>query len=241
MGLGHTTGDAALLTENNLGAYDANVLSAGSTAWTVHEALMGDPTLRMRPFVAPATVSLSEDHVANSVTLMWTASSSLLGYNVYRASVKANHYTLLTPTPITVGTFTDTLPMADSAYYLVRGVRDETTPSGNYLNLAYGATALSKGGFIDAGVDPSIARDGLSVIYPLAGSVATIVLDASSSFRGRIDILDVQGRTVASLANGEIASGTSHFDWDFARVSGGVYFVRVIGSKEPLVAKIVVR
>jgi hypothetical protein len=236
MGMGHTIGEAAKLTQNNVGAYLANYAN-----YWVHVALMGDPTLRLRPFVAPKGVTLSDDHESNKVTLVWAAGSGLIGYNVYRAGVKADLYDLLTPSPITATTFIDSLPLTDSAYYLVRGVRSETTTSGNYYNLAYGATALSKGGFSDASVATTgVSDDRIAVIYPQSGSVATLMLDLSNAAHVAIDVLDVQGRTVASIADTRFASGRYSFDWNFSSVADGLYFVRVSGTQVPLSAKILV-
>lgn len=240
MGTGHSTGEVAMITQNNQGTYAANFAN-----YWVHVALMGDPTLRVRPFVGPTTVALSTDHQTNSVKLTWAGDAALVGYNVYRVSLKRNSLDLLTPTPLAVPSpanmsFIDNRPLADSAYYIVRGVRTETTKSGSFYNLAHGAVALSPGGFPDAVRSHVSVSNRVSVIYPDAGNVATVVLDLGEDTRIDAQIVDIQGRTVANLASGSMISGRHLFDWNFNRFGDGLYFVRISGTAEPLTAKILV-
>jgi hypothetical protein len=240
MGMGHSTGEVAMLTQNNQGSYTANFAN-----YWVHVALMGDPTLRVRPFATPASVSLLNDVPNNKVTINWTGDPTLVGYNVYRVSVKRNHFELLTTTPVVVpsngaASYVDLSPLADSAYYIVRGIRNETTKSGNYLNLSHGATALSTGGYVDEVLGAEVVSSRLSVIYPLAGNIATVVLDLGSDARISVEVVDMQGRTVTSLISGPVISGHHLYDWNFSNVRDGLYFVRITGDVEPLTSKILV-
>ncbi len=42
-----------------------------------------------------------------------------------------------------------------------------------------------------------------------------------------LDVFDVTGRRVASLAGGAYAAGTHGLDWDASRVSAGLYVLRL--------------
>jgi hypothetical protein len=42
----------------------------------------------------------------------------------------------------------------------------------------------------------------------------------------KLSVIDIQGRTVAKLADGELPAGRQERTWDAARAGAGVYFVR---------------
>jgi hypothetical protein len=56
---------------------------------------------------------------SHSVTLTWTASPGAVGYNLYRGTVSGGPYTLLTGTPISTTSFTDTNVQSGQTYYYV--------------------------------------------------------------------------------------------------------------------------
>lgn len=61
--------------------------------------------------------------MAHSVTMTWTASTDpVSGYNVYRGAASGSEATLLTPTPITATTFTDSSPLLGKDFYEVKSV-----------------------------------------------------------------------------------------------------------------------
>ncbi|HET9135179.1 MAG TPA: T9SS type A sorting domain-containing protein [Candidatus Kapabacteria bacterium] len=241
MGMGHTTGDAALLTQNNTGDYAGHLIGDANGAYMVHIALMGDPTLRMRPYAGPASLNVTDNVAVRQVGLSWDASKSL-SYNVYRASVKANTFTLLTPQPIIGGSFIDNAPLTDSMIYLVRAVKSETTASGNYNNLSYGAWGISPGGYpVGAVASTDEPSNSLSVLYPTNGNIATIVLTANRSLNIAITIVDISGKEIAQINNGRLSEGTHRFDWKYEHLSDGLYFVRAISASGILTQKIVVR
>ncbi len=172
MGMGHSTGEVAMLTTNNSGTYVANYAN-----YWVHVELMGDPTLRLRPFVAPNSVSVAIPEEKNNVTINWQNTEGVDSYNVYRASVNDHYFVLLNLAPIVGSSYVDWHPITDSAIYLVRGVRSETTKSGNYLNLAHGKFVTVINGLKDAVDQSGVATsNSLSVIYPLTGNIATVML-----------------------------------------------------------------
>jgi hypothetical protein len=105
-------------------------------AW-VWTGLIGDPTLRLHP-VAP----VAELKFATPATLSWKAPDGvdgLVGYHVYRAAEKAGPYTRVTAEPIKETHFVDPKPAA-KAWYMVRTVKLQTTPSGSYFSASAGAS-----------------------------------------------------------------------------------------------------
>ncbi len=237
MAMGHSTGEVAMLTTNNSGTYVANYAN-----YWVHVELMGDPTLRLRPFVAPKSVTVGIPEEKNNVTISWQTTAGVDSYNVYRASLKQHNFVLLNATPIVGTDYIDWHPIADSVIYLVRGVRSETTKSGNYLNLAHGAFVTVQSGLKDAVRQNGTASSNkLSVIYPLTGTIATVMLDLQDAGRINLEIVDLQGRTVEVLTNEHYSAGAHQFDWNFAQYANGLYFVRMTGVAEPLSSKILVR
>jgi hypothetical protein len=57
------------------------------------------------------------EQVSHSADLSWNASSGAVGYNVYRGTVSGGPYALLTGSPITITTFTDTSVQPGQSYY----------------------------------------------------------------------------------------------------------------------------
>jgi len=56
---------------------------------------------------------------AHSVGLTWTASTGAVGYNLYRGTVSGGPYSLVTGTPISTTSFTDTNVQSGQTYYYV--------------------------------------------------------------------------------------------------------------------------
>lgn len=138
MAMGENIGYDVLLTQNNPG----NLYYASPTSITgrwVHNALMGDPTLR-QDIVAPVS-NVIATRIGNNCHISWSASteSNLLGYNVYVKNDSVKSYIKLNNALITGTTFTDNcLAYAGVYSYLVRTVKLETNPSGSYYNLSTG-------------------------------------------------------------------------------------------------------
>ena len=145
MALGENIGYGVLLTENNV-----NGLYYGSptniTGRWVHNALMGDPTLR-NDIVAPVANVVATRNGYNC-NVSWSASTetTLVGYNVYRKNDSLKTYVRCNANPITGTTFVDSCMIYSGIYtYMVRAIKLENTPSGTYYNLSEGIadTALS--------------------------------------------------------------------------------------------------
>ena len=131
MALGEPIGFSTRLSQNNQSLY-----SSGLYDYSVHVALMGDPTLRMH-IVAPPSALLVSSNGSGGVNLTWNASpDTVVGYHVYRAPTGAGPFTRLTTNWITGLNYTD--PMVSSNVYMVRAVKLEVSGSGSYYNASQG-------------------------------------------------------------------------------------------------------
>jgi hypothetical protein len=89
MGLGENIGYGLLITQNNFnGLYYASPTNI--TGKWIHNALMGDPTLR-QDVVSPAS-NVVATKSGNNCLISWSASSetNVIGYNIYSKNAKIN-------------------------------------------------------------------------------------------------------------------------------------------------------
>ncbi len=154
MALGENIGYSVLLTQNNPGGlYFAS--PTGITGRWVHNALMGDPTLR-NDVVAPVS-NVVATKAGRHCQISWSASTETnsVGYNIYRKTDTSEIYTKINSNPVTGTTYTDPCLYHVGVYtYMVRTLKLEVTPSGSYYNLSEGVadTAYnSKGLDVQAG------------------------------------------------------------------------------------------
>jgi len=134
MGMGATIGES--MVANLMGnTYTPSNYGAG----LVHQALMGDPTLRLHPMVPPGSVTASAG--GGSATLTWTSSpDAALGYHVYRAS-GGGAFARVTSSPVSGTSYIDGGLALGSYTYQVRAIRLEVSPTGTYLNNSQGSLA----------------------------------------------------------------------------------------------------
>jgi hypothetical protein len=95
---------------------------------------------------------------------------------------------------------------------------------------------------------PVTADDELSAsIAPNpVSTTARIAFSLPHAGHAELDIVDVQGRRVASLANGELEAAASAYTWDTRDAGGvpvpsGVYFVRLTIGSARATGKIIIR
>ncbi len=138
MGLGENIGYDVLQTQNNPG----NLYYASPTSITgrwVHNALMGDPTLR-NDVVAPVSNVIATKAGYNCL-ITWSASTetTLVGYNIYMKNDTNTSYVKINASPITGTTYTDNCLLYKGTYtYMVRALKLENVPSGTYYNMSEG-------------------------------------------------------------------------------------------------------
>ena len=137
MALGENIGYGLLLTQNNTGLYFDS--PTGITGRWVHNALMGDPTLR-NDVISPVS-NVVATRINSNCYITWSASTetNIAGYNLYMRNDSFNVYSKLNASPITGTSYTHTCLLYKGTYkYLVRAVKLEQTPSGSYYNMSEG-------------------------------------------------------------------------------------------------------
>jgi hypothetical protein len=133
MGLGETIGYSTRLTVNNCMLYQS---ASNAFMRAVYINLMGDPTLRHDPICPPSRFTATAG--PNGVALNWTPGfDPVLGYNVYISTDPAGPFSRLNNSLIVATNYTD-VEVSGAYYYMVRGVRVETNPSGSYSNASEG-------------------------------------------------------------------------------------------------------
>jgi len=133
MALGESIGYSAKTTMSNTGLYTPRFYGI----W-VHNALMGDPTIRMH--VLPPIENLSANQAGIHVQLRWQDPANALGYFIYKKAASDTAYTLLNQVPVTDTTYLDACPDSGLISYMVRSVELRTSGSGTYYNLSNGLT-----------------------------------------------------------------------------------------------------
>ncbi len=73
----------------------------------------------------------------HAVSLTWAASTSgnIVGYDIYRGTVSSGPYALLTPTPITSTSYTDSTGQPGQTYYYVVTAVDSSNTQSGYSNV----------------------------------------------------------------------------------------------------------
>jgi hypothetical protein len=138
MGLGETIGYGLLLTQNNPGGLYFSS-PTGITGLWVHNALMGDPTLR-NDIVAPVA-NVVATKMGYNCLITWSASTetNVLGYNIYMKNVLNQTFVKINSVPVTGTSYTDNCLSDIGEYtYMVRTLKLENTPSGTYYNMSEG-------------------------------------------------------------------------------------------------------
>ncbi|MCU0359513.1 MAG: T9SS type A sorting domain-containing protein [Bacteroidia bacterium] len=175
MGLGENIGYGLLLTQNNPGnLYFAS--PTGITGKWIHNALMGDPTLR-NSIVAPASNVIATKN-GNHCTIVWShsADSSVLGYHLYVRNDSVPEYTRVNTQLITGNVYTDSCLVIKGVHeYMVRALKLEHSPSGSYFNLSEGISdtafnaldIASIAAFTQTNTGISVSFNATSTLNPL--------------------------------------------------------------------------
>lgn len=133
MALGEHIGYSTQATMTNTGRYIPPYYGI-----YVHNALMGDPTLRMH--VLPPVETLSASQAGLNVQLSWDDPANALGYYIYKKTALDSAFRLLNQAPVSITAYTDACPGPGMIHYMVRSVELRTSASGSYYNLSAGTT-----------------------------------------------------------------------------------------------------
>lgn len=174
LGALQTFGEAFVASANSSMSYGMDY-DTGYGAGYVHQALLGDPTLRI--FVTRPPAGLTATPSLTGIGLAWSASPDAdQGYHVYRGQTR------LTPTPIATTSYDDgAAPEGALSSYRVVAVQHLTTGSGTFLNHSPGAMAQATRPVSpqDAGMPPDANAPGLDAATP-PDATAAIPPDATT-------------------------------------------------------------
>jgi hypothetical protein len=219
MALGENIGYSARLTQNN-GLYN----NAGYGVNFVHVALMGDPSLRIDYIKPPSALTISTTPLNSGAHLTWSASpdAGVIGYYVYRSDSEYGSYSKISPM-LTSTAFHDSVGVTNGLkYYLVRPVKLQQTPSGNYYNLGIGITDTATVSYplflntiaynlTDIALFPNPAKDKLNVLLS-TGATGTATLF----------IVDIYGRKILA-AQQQIRQGENTIIFNISNIAPGIY------------------
>jgi hypothetical protein len=187
MGLGETIGYGLLVTQNNpTGLYFASPTNI--TGKWIHNALMGDPTLR-NDIVAPVA-NVVATRIANDCHISWSAATqtNVIGYNIYMKNDSNTRYVRLNTMPLAGTTYTDNCLLFKGIYsYMVRAIVLENNTSGSYYNMSEGIA--------DTAYNPATIRTFASFTGTLSG--ASLFL-TNTSVNGASVIWTLPGGQTAS-------------------------------------------
>ncbi len=198
MGLGENIGYGLLITQNNFnGLYYASPTNI--TGKWIHNALMGDPTLR-QDIVAPAS-NVVATKSGNNCLIAWAASSetNTIGYNIYSKNDSATNFVKINTAPIAGNTFTDNCLIYKGVYtYMVRALKLESGPSGTYFNMSEGL------------VDTAYNSSNIASIAAFTSSVVgATVLFANTSSISASYVWDFGNGASSNLANPSLTYNTN--------------------------------
>ncbi len=228
MALGRTIGECTRLTQNNIALYGMNLASRQVTI-----ALMGDPTLRLHPVPMVTGLRLHSSG-GGAIELAWDApDGDADGVLVYRAPALQSAFVRLTEEPLADTTFVDPDPPAGSNVYMVRTLQRTTSPSGTYFNLSIGAIDSLDVSAVDSDWSNAEPRVRLIVMSNPGFQVARFALETPSTRAATLDIHDITGARLATLATGPLNAGRHLLTWDGhcsdgSRASGGAYLARLL-------------
>jgi hypothetical protein len=257
MGMGLPIGYSTLATQNNTNLYQSNYLYPPSypngVIYTigiqqVHQALMGDPTLRMYMSdpSTPKTLSAYQPQ-GSPVKLTWDfmISDDIMGYNLYKSTngpdgpfEKVNNNLLNTST----NAYTDSSLFEGDVYYMLRTQKITKTKTGTFINQSRGivknliVTEVRDHSFNNVSIkcqpNPAIASSNISLVLGF------------DTF-AKITICDVNGIEIRQIVADNLSAGNHEFMWDLSqglggKVPAGVYFVKLETASSKIVEKIVV-
>ena len=135
------------------------------------------------------------------------------------------------------------LVLVTGAFRMAHGAERPTSHDGAYIHGAFGnlfnATCNVHGAVVTAGDTPNGIHEHLlhanSASSALKGGSATINFQVATTERVKIQVFDVSGRLVRTLANRTLKAGEHRFTWNGVDNAGGrsprgVYFVRSMHS-----------
>ncbi len=233
MGLGMNIGYGALITQNNIDFYNNGNFNYAFNS--VHIALMGDPTLKMRNLNAVSL--LNAKSVTSKVNLNWQpVTGSIDGYCIYKVDTINNIYTRINTNIITDTFYTDNINYVTGNYtYAVKAIKLETTPSGSYYNT--GGAAFTKVNHVASGINEHTKLSFDLTVFP---NPSTNIFHLNSNefipIQSQLLISDITGKEVYKTT---ILNNTKTIEIDLSSQPKGIYILNLQSSKFSVSKKLI--
>ncbi len=206
----------------------------------IHIALMGDPTLRMHPFVPPS--NLTVDSIGGSkANLSWSASTDpdILGYHIYNATTKYGKYERVNDEIVTSTTYADNKARNGMNVYVVKAVKLETTASGTYYNLSNGIMDSVSTQW-SVGVEENFSEADINLYPNPSDGKFYVELDFKSPQSVKIEIIDALGQIVLSENYGDQIN-YSKKQFDMTGFGSQLYLVKIKSETQTITKRVFVR
>lgn len=238
MGLGERIGKGTLITQNNASFYYSGNFNASYNS--LHIALMGDPSLRMRNL--PAVESLTAVSQNKEVKLNWPKlSDPNLAYAIYIVDPITNTYHRLNETPTTDNFYTDKTNFYTGKYtYAVKAIQLETTGSGTFYNTGGAAFAdvnhvnglanLSGNDLLSVYPNPVKSTDGLNL--RISNLVQTELL---------LKLIDINGRELVQQKLSNFNEQGIYLNLSSYQLNAGLYILSIETPTQKYIRKILVQ
>lgn len=262
MSYGYPIGYSALLSHNNSNTYKPNVVYTSQYPngviyaigmRQIHTALMGDPTLKLSPYLveSPTNLSISTaagDSEGRSILLKWD-SPQIDGehhFNVYRSTSEFGLYKKVNKSPIKENEFSDILTGDEferfdgEVYYMVRTAAPEINNSGRFYDISRGIVGNI---FASSIADANLGKTQITASPNPAKDFSSIHFTLKNNAHTKVDICDMDGNIVINLMNEYLNAGSHNIVWDLRNnlkqnISSGIYFIRVNNGREFNIEKI---
>jgi len=178
----------------------------------IHNALMGDPTLRIYEVEPPSNITAVE--VQGGVSLQWTAPKEAIdGYLLYYSLDPKGDFVQI-PTVISKNTtsFVHTIKDSATLYYIVKAHRRTRLNGQAYFNESIGTMSAP---IVYTSVK-SIAENNdlkLSIVPNPIENASVITLETTSNEPAIVSLTDMSGRTIASKTV-QFVSGKMTFNFE---------------------------
>lgn len=238
MGLGDRIGKGAKISTNNSTFYYSG--NFNMSANSVHIALMGDPTLRMRNL--PSLQTMNAVSANKEVTLWWKAVSEPgVGYFVYVTDTASNKLIRVSDQIITDTFFVDKHNYFTGTYdYTVRPVRIETTASGTYYNTGGGITLKVNHVNGLQSDQPEVLQ---TLVFPNpvgSGDEVHVQLQNANARTAEIKIYTTDGKLVASkMVDVDASTQTANISSD--QLEAGLYLITIRCGEQTGYSRLLVR
>ncbi|MDZ4668681.1 MAG: T9SS type A sorting domain-containing protein [bacterium] len=239
MGLGERIGKGTQISQNNTNFYFSGQFNLSENS--MHIALMGDPTLRMKNLPAVSNLSaISENKV---VKLLWSpVSEPGLGYAVYLVDTLSNTFYRLNDVPETGTTYNHDKNYVTGNYqYAVRAIKLETGASGTYFNA--GGAAYARVNHIN-GTQEKLVQTIQVSCYPnpiINQQNLTVDVQLVQSNAIATSLYSMEGKLLLQQNFEEARVGLNQININMARQNPGIYLLKIASGSSSHVQKIVVQ